>query len=171
MSPSSCAWPRNYGFRAARASLCLAEALRRALSLPRQSLPQNKAPMTRQWGENTARTLHWHFPRKRSGALHIMELSPLQLVPMPGPRDCTPPAKSSAKIQTPSSAQPWEGECSGGPSPLGSGCCGELGGTPRFHPCRACNEKLFLRQKKIQTRGWGGYRSKLMAFFIFACHR
>lgn len=170
MSPSSCAWPRNYGFRAARASLCSAEALRRALSLPRQSLPQNKAPMTRQWGENTARTLHWHFSRKRSGALHIMELSPLQLVPVPGPRDFTPPPNPVPKSGHQAQPSPGRGNALAAPPRWGLDVV-ELGGTPRFHPCRACNEKFYLRQKKIQTRGWGGYRSELMVFFIFACHR
>lgn len=65
-APPSCARPRDKGFRAARAGLSLAEALRRALPLPQALSPHDKA------------TVRTPPPGERSGGLHIMLPSPLQ---------------------------------------------------------------------------------------------
>lgn len=122
----------------------------------------------RQWGENMARTLRWHLSRERSGAV------PAATQSLCSSQGTAPLHQIQCQIQTPRSAQPREGECfvPAGVAPL---CWGlgvvELGGPPRFHSYRACDEKLFLRQKKIPDRGWGGYRSELMTFFFFVCPR
>lgn len=137
--------PKELCLQGRRASLSLAEALRRILSLSRQFLPQNKAPMPGQWVRTEPGPSIDTFPGKGVGLCMSWSCPHCSTVPVPKPRDCTPspnPVLNPDTTLSPALGGGMLCACPCGPSLLQSGCCG-AGRTPTLQPLQSLQSKSF----------------------------